>query len=268
MGGDRSHSYAENFYGPITHRLPSNMFQSFINPMLMGFGAGDKADRWRTNNQGMTGPLADYMRQVGGMSGSIIPQSQQLGADIAARAPQLYNQLQGQISSSLAALPGLQQSGQGAVDRAQWLVDQAFSPITGRALYGETMNRALGQERQGQAARGLMEQGTAQQSEQGLGRDLAYQFAMNDQANQGGSIDRLLGSVNNQVGLTQAGLQPAAMGMDALSNYFGLQANALNFPMQTAGNYFQLLTGGLPAAQALQTGTGPTTHADTKGWKI
>src|SRR5688572_29223603 len=124
-----SQSGPTNFYGPMTPRVPGRLFRSFINPLTLGFGVGGypAANRFQSRMGSMNGPLADYIRQVGDMSGSIIPQAQTIGRDIAQRAPMAFGQLQDQITGALGSLPGLQKTGQGGVDRAQWLVDQAFS---------------------------------------------------------------------------------------------------------------------------------------------
>lgn len=268
-GGNTSHSGADNFYGGITRKIPQQMYRSYLGPLTAGFGLGGYpgANKFQNQLENSNSPLADYIRQVSGFSGSVIPQAQALGADITSRAPQLFGQLQNQIGGALSALPGLQASGQGAVDRAQWLVDQAFSPITGRALYGETMQRALGDARQGQAARGLLEQGTSQQMEQDIGRDAAYQFALNDQSNQQGALSGLAGMLNNQVGLTQAGISPAAMGLSSLGDYMSLMQAGQQLPLAAAGNLFSLLSGGLAPGLQLASVTGPQQTSDAKGWK-
>lgn len=261
----RSRSGPTAFYGDMTWGLPNRLYRNFVNPLIQGFGYGGRADKFRSGMDAHGGPLADYLKQVQGFSGSIIPQAQALGQQVSQQAPQLYGALQGQISGALDRLPGLQATGQGAVDKAQWLVDQAFSPINSRALYNETLSRAFEPARQNAAARGLLESGSAQQMEQDLGRDLAYNFAMQDQANQGGSLDRLTALNNNQLGLNTAGVGLAGAGMDALSNYLQLAQAGMNLPLSAAGNLFSLLSGGLAPGLQLSQITGPQQYSNSKG---
>lgn len=266
MGGNTSNSGAKNFYGGMTYGLPNRLYRNFVNPLIQGFGYGDRANNFRQGLGPGQGPLADYLQQVGGFTGSILPQSFQIGQNIAQQAPQLYGDLQNQIHGALGTLPELQQGAGDISSKAKFLVDQAFSPITSRALFQETMNRALPQARQAQAARGLLEQGTGQQQEQDLGQNLAYQFALNDQANQQNALGGYGQALQNQLGFNTAGIPIAGQGLDALNQLFSIQGNALNLPMMTAGNLFQLLSGGLSPGMQLSSITGPQQSSHAKGW--
>lgn len=270
MGGisgqqSQSHSGVKDYYGGMTWGLPQRMYRNFINPMIQGFGYGDRAEKFRDNSlPGATGPLADYMRQVGGLAGTQVPQAIALGNDIAQQAPQLYGRLQDQIGGALGTLPGLQAGAGDISEKSKFLVDQAFSPINSRALYQETMNRALEPARQSQAARGLLEQGTSQQMEQDLGQNTAYQFAMNDQQNQLNSLQNYGGALQNQLGFNTAGVGLAQTGMSGLDQFTAQMANALNIPMATASNLFQLLSGGINQGQQLAQTTGPQPFSNSK----
>lgn len=265
-GRNYSHSGPTNFYGGMTYGLPNRLYRNFLNPLIQGFGYGGRSDRFRQGLVPGQGPLSDYLQQVGGFTGSLLPQSLQYGQNIAQQAPQLYGDLQNQVHGALGSLPELQQGAGDISSRAKYLVDQAFDPINSRALFQETINRALGPMRQGQAARGLLEQGTGQQQEQDLGQNLAFQQAQNDFAQQQAALSGYGNALQGQLGFNTAGIPIAQQGLEGLGLLGQLQQFGLNLPMSTAGNLFSLLSGGLSPGLQLTQLTGPQQASNAKSF--
>lgn len=265
--GGRSYSHAgpTNFYGGLTYGAPYQAWRRYIGPLAQGLGVSPEG-RFANRYGQQSGPLLDYINQLRGFTGSQIPQALAAGQNIAEQAPQLYGNLQGQINSALGALPGLQAGAGNISDQAKFLVDQAFSPITSRALFQETMNRALEPLRAGQAARGLLEQGTGQQTEQDVAQNLAYQQAQNDFAQQQAALGGYGQALQNQLGFAQAGIPLAQTGLEGLGTLGQLQQFGLNLPMSTAGNLFSLLTGGLAPGLQLSQITGPQQASNAKSF--
>lgn len=237
--------------------------RQFAGPLGQGFGFGPTTGRGsaqyaRFQNQLGTaqGPMADFIRQGQGFLPTVQPGMQQIGTEIAGRARPAYEQLLAQIQQGQGMLgtaqQGLQgalgtaqgmnpytqqmiqqafapeaqqgvQGGQQALNYAQQQAAQAFSPIQNQTLYQQALAQGTNAAQQGLAARGLSTGGAGAAAQEGLARQLATDFAGQQQAQQGAATQGLTGAASGLMGLQQGlqGLQGGALG--AQGNLLGLQ---------------------------------------------
>lgn len=218
----RSNARIVDPYGGLGVRQARQSARGFADPLaaIFGFapefGNGPRGQRREARfdrrleafQQGNS-PLAQYANQAANFLPTMLGQAQNAGSQIASLAPQVFDQLRGQINNALASVPGMQAN-------AQRMVDQSQSPIASQALYQDAMRNALEGSRGAAAGRGLLDAGAAQQGEQELGRDLASQFAARRFGEQQSALQTQAGLLPMGVQLAQQ-LGPAAQQLAALS---------------------------------------------------
>lgn len=284
IGSNSSSPDAVDLYGGQSGRAAKGYQRQFGNPMAWGFGLGSgrRANQFRddlASGQYAGSPLADYIQQGQQVLPEYLRQSQQLGGDIATRAPQLFSQYQGAIESYLKQLLPLQQLGtdaamgsQGTTARAQQGVDESFDAIQNQALYQQANQRAQQGGAQQGAAQGTLGSEARQDS---ISRDMAYQFARDRPGQQQAALQTLMGAQQNQQGLAGgaaqlAGLTPQAQQalFEAYPQLAQLQQMGISLPfnaMQQMGGFFSGMSNPLLAtAQA----TAPQVGQSSKGWSV
>jgi hypothetical protein len=204
--------------------------------------------------QGQAGGLTPYQQRITqqafspGMQQPLQAGQQALG--LAGRSAQGAFGPQAQQGLNLAqqAAAGVfNPQAQQGLDLARQAAMQAFNPLQNQTLFQQALGQAQNAARQGAAARGLMAGGAGQAAEEGIARQLATQFAGQQQAGQQAALQGLAQQQANLAGLQQAGA--AGVG-GQFQNMLAGQQNALaGLGGQAAG--LQGLQGGL---QNLQQG--------------
>ena len=211
-------------------------------------------------------------RDLYGQAAAMLPGLQQIaqqgtqGAQNALNLAQQYTQGpqmaggQAQLARAQELLRGgaAETGAEQAVNLAQRYAQQAASPIANEDLYQMAARRALQQVRPGLAARGLEAGGAGAQAEADVSRDLAYQFAQNQAAQQQATLQGLTGATQGLGGLQsqlQQNLGAAASGLGNLQQQ-GLQGlqGASQGVQQAAAGQAALGQTMLPYLQALQQG--------------
>jgi hypothetical protein len=243
-------------YGSLPFEIARGSNAQFGRPLRQGFGF-NPSEHFMNQLATARGPLADVIRSVQGFSGSVGPEAQALGAQTAARGSQAYQTLTGQIDNYLQNLPQYQQEANLGATDATAAVRDAFSPVTSSALYGAASQRMLDQMRPGEAARGLESSGAAQGAEEAGLRDLTFQFAQNQAAQQQQALQGLQGATGfaNQMG--QQGVGAAQALMQGAGQAQDLQSQQFQLPMQAIGNLLQMLQGGQQQGYQLLGQTSP-----------
>ena len=235
-------------FGRMPNRIANQQYSQFGGPLGAFFGAeptfgpGRRGQRrqslWEAQRNSLMqgqGPLSQFAQQAAGFLPQVYGQAQGAGQQIASLAPGIFNMLKGQVNTALGQLPGIQQGAAGQVTQAQdalrsqqQMLREQQSPIASQALYQNALRQGLEGQRGGQAARGLLDAGSAQAGEETFGRDLAAQFAQQQFGNQmaaaqgvQGGLQGVQGALGAQAGLLPLGAQLAGMTGEALP---GLQA--------------------------------------------
>jgi len=257
--------------------------KQFSNPLSWGFGLGTGRRAQNFNDKLASGeyddsPIAQYVMQGRELGPQLYGDAQKAGQDIASRAPGAFSAFNDQIQGYLQQLPELQdiatQAAQGSVDttgRTNQMVDQAFEGIQNQALYQESLRRALEGSQPGAAARGLLDSGSQAGREEGMARDLSYQFA-GDLQNQRLQALQAQGSAqqNQQqlaggaADLGQAGIGAAGQLMNALPGYAQLLMSGSQLPAQALGQFFSILSGAQMPTMGLQQSTQPVVAQENK----
>lgn len=283
MGGTRSTTEmtSKSPFANLPFAVAGRQRKQFATPIARAFGFGGGGEQFQERlQQGMErgSPLAALLSSVREQVPGALGRSQEIGADIASRAPALFDSLQGQVDQFLQNLPNFQAAAGRAVggaEKARGLAEQRASDISapGRsaALFQQFAGPALDLATQQAAGRGIAGTGAAQGEEEGLlqrmTRDfIAQQGQQQDVAAQNlaaisQGIAPLLGL---QTGLGQAGIGAAEQGLGALPALGQLLSQEFNLPMSTAGNVLNMLQGAQnPAMQLLQL-VSPTVGQESK----
>lgn len=264
----------------------------YSDPLSQGFGffgggPGGRAAaaRWENNLEGATGPTADFIRQSRDFLPTMFGSAQAVGNRITSEANQQFAGMESAVQNLMRQLPNLQakvaatggpNAGLGYAER---LAKESFDPIASQALYQQTMQGALDSTRAGAAARGTLDSGAAQATEERLARDLGGQFAQNQVANQQNAT-QILGQLSAQDAATRqnaAGLEAQLAGMgpqvqqmlfNAVPQLGALLQQGYQLPLQALQDY-----GGFLAAQqnptlSLLQATAPTVGSESKGWGV
>jgi hypothetical protein len=259
-------------FGGLPTALAGRTSRQLINPLLfgLGVGAGPRANRFldRLSSGGFGGPLAGLITGIQDFVPGVLPEARAAASQISAQAPVSFAQLQGQISTALDDLTGLRTQSGDLTTQARNLVDQAFSPIAGRALFQETFRRATDQLQPNLAARGLLGSGEGAQLERDIGRDLALEFGLRDQANQTSALGTLGSAIQNQLGVTQSGIPIANAELAGLGSLGQLLQFANQLPLGAASNVLSLLTAGLGPGIQLTGATAPVLGSESKGTNV
>ena len=254
-------------FGKRPYTLFDQLYKSQISPLFQGLGFNPSEAYQRRLDQA-SGPLAGLIRDTQSFAGGMIPEARDISAKLASQAPLTYDAIKGQIDSAMAALPNYQGTANDALGYAKDMASNAFDPVRSRALYDQTLTRALAGAAPGFAARGVNDTGSAAANEQQVASDLSFQTAQTDQANQSNALQALTGTNSAAQQMSTAGI-PLAGEYGNASNALAqtlTQANLL--PAQTASQLLQLLTAGqAPALQMLQT-SAPTVSTEGKGWRV
>lgn len=241
-----------------------------LEPVLQGFGlgAGPRYDRFQQRLAGAQGPLADYIRQGEQFFPGVFGQAQQTGQEVSARGSAAYEQLQNQINQSLAALPQFQAGATQGLGYAEQYAKQAFDPTRDQPLYQEASRRLLDTIRPGLAARGLEGGGAGGRAESEATRDLAFNFAQQQRADQAQAIPQLQQAATTGAQLSQAGIPVAGQGLDAVSQLGQFLEASYGIPMQALQGVFGALTGAQQPAQNLAGITSPVALPHSKGMNL
>jgi hypothetical protein len=283
MGGSRSSTelVTRNPFGNQPYRIAGQQERRFAKPLVKAFGfqpAGERFEARLARGLEENQPLAQLIASVREQVPGALDRSQEIGADIASRAPALFDSLQGQVDQFLQNLPNFQAAAGRAVggaEKARGLAEQRASDISdpGRssALFQQFADPALDIAAQRAAARGIAGTGAAQGEEEGLLQNLTRQFIMDQGAQQDAAAQNLAAISQGiapllglQTGLGQAGIGAAQGQLDALSGLGQLLSQEFNLPMSTAQNVLGMLQGAQnPAMQLLQL-VSPTVGQETK----
>lgn len=237
-----------------------------------GLGRGRRYDNLMggINSGEFNGPLAGFIQQGQALLPNLVPDAEALKTRITGQANQSFAGFEGAVNNLMRQLPNLQakvaatggpNAGLGYAER---LAKESFDPIASQALYQQTMQGALDSTRAGAAARGTLDSGAAQATEERLARDLGGQFAQNQVANQQNAT-QILGQLSAQDAATRqnaagmeaniAGMGPAAQqqlfaGVSDLAN---LLTGANQLPMDALNQYGSFLAAQQnPSLQLLQ----------------
>lgn len=229
VGWSSSDPVTKSPFGNLPFALAGGAAGRFTRPLStgFGFGGGRNYDQFQAQLAQAEGPLADFIRQGQSFLPSYIPGMQQVGQQVTQQGQQAFTGFQDSINQFMQQLPNFQalvgqgnQGAQQAQGYARQLTEQAFSPIQDQALYQQASRNALDASRQGTAARGLVDQGAAQASENDILTNLALDFAQRAQGNQSNAINSLLGASGQVAQGGQLGAQLAAMGPQAQQALF------------------------------------------------
>lgn len=251
-----SDSVIERLFGNLPYGLAHGQAGQFAHPLSQGFGFNPSA-RFERQLGTAGGPLADVIRFVQGISPNVGQEAQQLGAETAARGSAAYQTLTSQIDNYLQALPGYQQQANLGATDATRAVQDAFGPVTESALYGQASRQLLDSVRPGEAARGIESTGAAQGAEQAGLRDLTFQFAQNQAAQQQQALQGLQGATGFASGLAGSGIQAGNALMQGAGQAQDLESQRFQLPLQAIGSLLQMLTGGQQLGQQLLGQTAP-----------
>lgn len=272
-------------YFGLPNKVAGRTERQFIKPIARGFGfraPGGQYEDILAKNAAAGQPLANVISSVREQVPMALSKSQEIGSDIASRAPALYNTLQTQISSFLESLPNMKAVTERALSgtetargAAESRLSDAMAPGRSSALFTRYAEPALALARQGAAARGIAGTGAAQAGEEDLLRDLTLDYIMNQGTQQDAAIQSLLGASQGSApliqlltGLGQAGIGGAQAGMEALPALGQLLSSEYAMPLSTASNILSLLQGAQqPGAQFLQT-ISPATGTEGSGWNF
>jgi hypothetical protein len=268
VGGQMSSSESKptvvSPFGNMPFNLAGQTKRGFATPLSQAFGLGDPQNKqWQKFQAALgrgQGPLASFIQQATPITQSFLPGQQDLSKQLMSGAQSAYGGYQNSIDQFMKQLPGFQQTaatatggGEEALKYSQGYAREAFSPLTGRAMYQEASRRMLAPAREAAAARGMLEGGQAQAGEQGMLSDLAAQALQNEQANQQAAVSQLGGAagtlgqlVGGQAGIAGLGPQMQQQAMEAQQQQGRLLQAISQMPLQAA----QQLMGFFQGAQA------------------
>jgi len=265
-------------FGRLPAGIANQQWQQFGGPLgaFFGaeptFGAGRRGQRrqarWERQRAGLTegqGPLAQYARQAAGFLPQVFGQAQGAGQQIASLAPGIFDMLKGQVNTALGQLPGMQNQAAGQTAAAQQMLREQQSPIASQALYQNALRQGLEGSRGGAAARGLLDAGSQQATEETMGRDLAAQFAQQQFANQQSALQGVQGALGAQAGLLPLGAQLAGMTGSALPGLQAALQAGYAMPQDALQAIFQQLSAFQNPQMALLGLTQPTVATRTRG---
>lgn len=265
-------------FGDLPRGLANRQARQFGNPLSQyfgvepTFGAGRRGQRQAARYQAQrqafeqsSSPLAQWMRQAGGFLPQVFGQAQQAGNQIASQAPGIFELLKDQVNTALGQLPGLQNTAQGQTQAAQQMLREQQSPIASQALYQNALRQGLEGSRGAAAGRGLLDAGSAQATEETMGRDLAAQFAQQQFANQQAALGGVQNAMGAQAGLLPLGAQLAgAQGAGLAGLQQALQAG-YGMPMDALSQVFQQFSAAQNPQMALLGLTRPEVATRTRG---
>jgi len=228
-------------FGRMPNRIAERAAGQFTNPLTQGFGYNPSPgfERGLATNPS---PLANFIRQSRANMANYIPQAQQLSSQITAGANQAYGGYQAAVDQFMAQLPGFQEQAGAATGAARTALEDAMSPLPGRATYQEAARRALAPAREGAAARGMLEGGQAQVGEQNMLSDLAFNVLQNEQANRQAAIQGLTGATGFGAQLAAAGPEMQNQLFQAYPQLAQLLSGAQQLPMEAQNQILQFLT--------------------------
>src|SRR5215472_14551331 len=268
-------------FDPMGGSMGGGSFLGSLLPGLQQVGT-DAATQGSQAFSGLQGQIDQFLNALPGFQ---------------TEAGNIFGSLGGQVNQYLQQLPGFQktaQQGTGAIQQGLGTVGQAlgetgqaagyggqlareafgagsptsyaqqFDPQSQNALYQQSGNRLLNMLRPGEAARGLEQQGGAQDAESQALRDLSFSFAQNQQGNQTQAIQNLLGAQAGQGAalspLLAAAGQTGNLGQaqGALGQGLGTMAGLQSGLAQSGMGPIQQLLGAIPGLVNLQgAGIGP-----------
>lgn len=260
-------------FGGLPYQMAHGIASQFARPLEYGFGLGNPSDPRYQKFQGQIdqgqGPLADYIRNVQGFLPDVFGQAKDVGANIASKAPALYDQFQGQVNSLLSQLPNFQRLAGENTTSAENFLKQSESPVQSNALTANALRNTLQQTRGAAAGRGLLDAGTTQASEENIAQNLYQNAAQNQFQNQQQALAGAGNALGQQVGIQGAGIDPAAQAFGALQPLAQALSAQYNIPMDALNQVFALITGGqAPGSQLLgQTSPVVAQHGRSKGFQ-
>jgi hypothetical protein len=284
MGGSINESWlsTQSPFGQLPYSLARQQARQFAKPLTKAFGFQTPGRGFMENMTAGAAagqPLPQTMMAMRDIVPTALSKSQEIGADIAARAPALYNTMQSQITNYLSSLPNFQSATERAMGRTESLAGQAQQQVSdvtapGRtaAMFQEFAQPALQMANQQAAARGIAGTGAAQEGVEGLLRNMTADWL----AQQGNQISQALttaGGLNQGIGplaqlgagLGQTGIEAAGMGMNALPAYAQMLAQQYNLPMSTASNVLSMLQGSQDPTMKLLQLVAPTVGSESFG---
>ena len=135
-------------------------------------------------------------------------------------------------------------------------------------LFQEASRNLLNTIRPGLAARGLEGGGEGQRAETDATRDLAFNFAQQQAAQQQAAVPLLGGAAQQGAQLSAAGIPIAGQGMEAVGQVANLLEQQYGIPLQAVQSIMQLLTSPQQSAQGLISATAPIGLPSSKGLNI
>lgn len=218
-------------FGGLPYKEARLARQEFSSPLSRGFGYG-----------GGGGPLASFINQGTGVTGSYIPQMQDLSKIIEGGANSAYGGYENAVNRFMSQLPGMQANAAQATGYARTAAEDAFSPLPGRATFQEASRRALSAARPGEAARGMLDSGQAQAGEQSILSDLAFNALQNENATRQAAIQGLSGATQGEAGLATLGPQMQQQLFSAYPQLAQLLQGARELPMNAVNNLLSFFT--------------------------
>lgn len=242
----QSHPLIQSPFGSLPYKIAAGQNLGFVRPLQEGFAP---------RGGGPGSPTQNFISQATPVLGNVIPQYAALGPQLAQGAQGAYNQYQGQIDAFLQQLPGFQanaqqatQGGGEALNYARTAAGEAFSPLSGRALFQEAAQRALQAARPGMAARGALETGASGAQENKITSDIAFNALQQEQANRQAAIQGLGGAagnlgqlVGNEAGIAGLGPQAAGSLFQAYPQLAQLLTQATGLPLEGASQALNFL---------------------------
>lgn len=122
-----SHPTTVSPFKNLPYQVAGGFNRGFAAPLSKAFSLEGGSPAFQKKLASADTPFADWIRQTQAFLPTVMPQAQQLGSDIASRAPGLYNRIQSQVDQFLANLPGFQSwvsGGVNAVNQGLGLVNE------------------------------------------------------------------------------------------------------------------------------------------------
>lgn len=275
-------------FGRQPFRLSGRAERAFARPISLGFGSsaflrpGQRRQLGQLDESlagGADDPTSTFINQGRQFLPSLLPQATAAGAEIANRAPALFNQLTGEISRFLENLPGYQAATRAAGDdlgRAAGLTEESArglaDPVSRSALFQQISGDALRQQRSGLAGRGLLDAGAGQQAEEELLRSLSTDFLLNREGALGQRLallgdqrQALLGVPEQEARLGALGVDASGAGLDALPDYAAALSSRFQLPFNALAGYLDFLNAIQNPTFSLLQATSPSIGQRSRG---
>ena len=271
MGGQNSTSAsAHDLYGGMSAANAGRYGRQFARPASMAFGwdAPDWFNGALSSKAAEGNPFAGYLQTTRGLFAPAQADAARAGSDIASRAPGLFASYMSEANGYLDRLHSMTQGAGDASGIARNALDQANSPIQSQALFQNALRESLASARTGAAGRGMLDSGSAQGTEDAMARDLAAQFAGNQQNQLQQALQGYQGALGTEATLgSQAAAIPQQQ-MQMLPAYAQLLQAGSQLPMQTAAQLQSFLASMQNPTLAMLQATAPQLAQSSKGWSF